>query len=380
MSLKLWFTMLCLIALQFVARSTDSIPDLKYVDEVVDSIGFPQMEIEELTIALVNRWQEDMEKMRSIYRFVITQIAYDVEAYQPGVRRINHSNEDIIRRRKAVCWGYAELIREMCAYADIPCQTITGYVRETQMPRRSYEKANHAWNAVRLDGQWYLLDATWGNALLHGDNSFSLQFGANYFLSAPDIFIRSHYPLMTMWQLLPCPIPYEDFLASSFSTHFDECDYPFQQKIGQFIAQPYYDQQVAIMQEAYEINPTINNRQQVGHALVDVAIAKKESGEKLMEMDSVALAMELFQAAQRIFELAPELCTLYPWQEEAYIGNSANLAQTYYQVYQDDDARQELIIAQFQRLLDQLKVSSQLSIYTREHMQNLAQLYLEILE
>ena len=48
-----------------------------------------------------------------------------------------------------VCEGYAKAVKVLCDREDIniPCVILCG--------------ANHMWNAVQLDGTWYLLDATW---------------------------------------------------------------------------------------------------------------------------------------------------------------------------------------------------------------------------
>ena len=52
-------------------------------------------------------------------------------------------------KKKAVCQGYALTFMYLMKRQNIVC----GYV--------SSEAANHAWNAVYLNNQWYHMDATW---------------------------------------------------------------------------------------------------------------------------------------------------------------------------------------------------------------------------
>jgi transglutaminase/protease-like cytokinesis protein 3 len=71
---------------------------------------------------------------------------------------------------------------------------------------------NHSWNAVVVEGVFYLLDATWaaGNAdLSNPHGQFVFNFSDYFFCTPPDQFIYTHFPfdLVTnqprpCWQLL----------------------------------------------------------------------------------------------------------------------------------------------------------------------------------
>lgn len=49
----------------------------------------------------------------------------------------------------------------MFATAGIPCLNITGYANSAGIKNTSYSSGNHEWNAVYMNGKWYLLDITW---------------------------------------------------------------------------------------------------------------------------------------------------------------------------------------------------------------------------
>lgn len=69
--------------------------------------------------------------------------------------------------KSPVCEGYAKAFQLLCHRIDVPCLQLSG--------------VGHMWNAVRLDGIWYLCDPTWNDPDSLGDNSMR-----NYFLTTSD--------------------------------------------------------------------------------------------------------------------------------------------------------------------------------------------------
>ena len=58
-----------------------------------------------------------------------------------------------------VCAGYAEIVRNVFACCGIDSKYIGG-------PNTKTMKSGHAWNQIKLDGQWYNLDLTWDRDLI----------------------------------------------------------------------------------------------------------------------------------------------------------------------------------------------------------------------
>lgn len=305
----------------------DSMLNYATVDAHVDSLELVGNDVDRITQHITFPFRSELEKVRAIYRYLTTHLSYDQEAYRDGERRINRNVTDVLQRGKAVCWGYATTFKAMCDAAGINSYVISGYARDAPIPSSAYENSNHVWNAVQIEGKWHLLDATWGSTLLRADTYFSIEDGIDYFLPNPDLLIHSHFPLMKMWQLKRCPTKYEDFIAYKFDQDESQCEYNFPVHIDYFLRLDFYTQQVTIMREAYDINPSISNRRQIGHALIDVAVRNKERGDLHLEMDSVALAIEEFEAATKIFDLALSYVDLYPWQSQSMVFGWANLAQ-----------------------------------------------------
>ncbi|MDX1665894.1 MAG: transglutaminase domain-containing protein, partial [Saprospiraceae bacterium] len=161
----------------------------------------------ELTAYLIEPAVGDLEKVRSIYTWITHHITYDQKAVEgEKVGRINRNIQDILNRGKAICSGYANLFREMCALADMEAVVVDGYSKGTLTSRPNLKRPDHAWNAVVIDDEWRLLDATWGASVIDRNNDFVQTYRSSYFLTPPELFVLNHLPLDPRWQLLDCPI------------------------------------------------------------------------------------------------------------------------------------------------------------------------------
>ncbi|MEO9482050.1 MAG: transglutaminase domain-containing protein [Ekhidna sp.] len=134
---------------------------------------------------IVNQNQSDSLNLVSIFNWITDNIEYDVKTYQQNLdypyfiidpnldsasyMKVYNSkvSEMVIRTKKAICDGYSRLFLSLCELAKIQCKYITGKVR---FPLRD-ELAEHAWNAVLINNQWYLLDITWASGYV-SRNSF----------------------------------------------------------------------------------------------------------------------------------------------------------------------------------------------------------------
>lgn len=111
-----------------------------------------------------------------------------------------------------MCKGYVWLVRELALRAGIDCEIITGYARTARSNIGGNGVANHSWNAVMLDGRWYLCDPTWSSGAVNPENEFTTSYTDIYFLPDPDWFVLNHYPSEVKWTLLEQPPSLHDFL------------------------------------------------------------------------------------------------------------------------------------------------------------------------
>jgi len=169
--------------------------------------------VEELAAYLIEPAKTDLEKVRSIFIWITDNIAYDTNAYFSG-RYGDLSAAGVLKSGKSICSGYSALFQSLCNSADLEVVTITGYAKGYSYRKgKTFSRANHAWNAVKLKNEWYLIDSTWASGSMY-NNSFRKKFDEFWFLTPPKGFLFSHLPSDSQWQLIDEQIDMQQFLDS----------------------------------------------------------------------------------------------------------------------------------------------------------------------
>lgn len=170
-------------------------------------------EVKVLAQELSRGLSSDREKAHAFYRWLGENIAYNVEGLYSGNLGDN-SPEAVLRDRIAVCAGYARLFDALCKEAGLESEYVVGCTRtdgDELPPSLRDSDTNHAWNAVKLDGRWQLLDPTWGAGSVGDDRKFVREPDDEWWLVDPEVFIYSHLPEEEKWQLLSAPISRSKF-------------------------------------------------------------------------------------------------------------------------------------------------------------------------
>lgn len=179
----------------------------------------------------------DSLKLKSIYLWVTKNIDYDVWGLTAGGGSYTDPN-DILRHRKAVCLGYSILIDSLCTVAGIPAECVYGYAYQPWY--ETYDTLyldNHAWNVVQIDGEWKLMDVTWGTGYIKQRKQpgrkllyrlfrvpyrtkykFIRKTNMKYYCTDPKVFVLDHLPSTPAWQLLDCSVPIDSFQRSPQGT------------------------------------------------------------------------------------------------------------------------------------------------------------------
>ncbi|MEP0368622.1 MAG: hypothetical protein ABJN36_17220 [Cyclobacteriaceae bacterium] len=184
-----------------------------------------------LSDQLTNSLDTDMQKFRSIFRWVCDNLQNDYFLYrQNKTKREKWNNESekleawndkfskkVIKRlfedKTTVCTGYAYILKELCYHAELECEMIDGYGRSVEANIGGPGIPNHTWNAVKLQDKWYLCDATWSSGGIDGETKqFLPKFSESYFLTSPELFVMNHYPLDTNWLFIDRSLSLEEFL------------------------------------------------------------------------------------------------------------------------------------------------------------------------
>lgn len=287
----------------------------------------------ETDIALLSQYlvapaKSDLEKVRSIYRWLIWNISYDHKAYRDGNRRINRSNEDILKRKEAICWGFATLFKAMCEKIGISSEIISGYGRTSSDTKPHLETPNHAWNSVKIEEQWYLLDATWDSGNLGNKGAFELKYGYNYFLTPPKYFIVNHLPADPDWQLLDCSISIEEYQLSAEEIILLAERTGCKKENGLINSENSLvdDKRLNSAVKAYKYNPTKSNQRELAHAQLDYEAYLTEIAERLQVEQKIDSLLLVQTEMIRLCEIASGLTKLYDTQLENCAYNYFNHA------------------------------------------------------
>lgn len=96
----------------------------------------------------------DYDKEANLYLWLVTHAEYDQSHYEKqGAPRTSYEPYGPLVRGKGVCLGFATAFQLLMDMADVECITVVGAA--------FYSREDHAWNMVRLNGQWYCVDPTW---------------------------------------------------------------------------------------------------------------------------------------------------------------------------------------------------------------------------
>lgn len=195
-------------------------PRAAVINERVLQVGYPKRStIKDVTSALVKGLQDDHERMYAIYRWVSQNIEYDVQAYLTGNLLSTSGALHTFKTGVAVCDGFSDLVLEMGAHAGLEVAKVEGLAKGFGLvvTADSSQKPNHAWNAVKLDGSWHLMDATWDSG---GVDATTRKFVRNtgvpsYFMADPKGFASTHFPVDARWQLLKTRVDFKTFAGAT---------------------------------------------------------------------------------------------------------------------------------------------------------------------
>ena len=123
---------------------------------------------------------DEYYKVKYIYDTLVTQTEYDIQAVD------NQNICSVFLNGKSVCQGYAKAIQYLLQKINIRSMLVMGTVTGGD---------GHAWNLVSVNGKWYYLDATWGDA-------FYFFSGENEAVSSEIAMINYDYFCVTTEQIM----------------------------------------------------------------------------------------------------------------------------------------------------------------------------------
>lgn len=211
---------ICPLLFFFLGFSANA-QDFAKVDNAVKGYTKSFASPDKLATQIGKDFTRDDEKARAIFTWIATNIKYDYAAYGVNEKPVAYSfrTEDekiakqkalktelaqkTLKSKKGVCQGYATLYAVVADNLGLETEIISGTSKSHPMHiGKAPGASDHAWNAVKIGGEWKLLDATWGAGTMVGAKpEFVFKFNDKYFFSDPDTFFLNHFPDDKKWLL-----------------------------------------------------------------------------------------------------------------------------------------------------------------------------------
>jgi hypothetical protein len=128
--------------------------DCKYVQisftysQTADEVAYVMNRANQYVNSYKRKWSRlsTAEQYRWIYDYIIKNIDYDYD--------LEHDSAyEAVEYTTATCMGYTQLYYIMARAMGLPCKIVDGTV----------DGEGHTWNLGEVNGQWYYIDATWGD-------------------------------------------------------------------------------------------------------------------------------------------------------------------------------------------------------------------------
>jgi hypothetical protein len=209
---NLLIALLCVFSGRAVSAADSTQAAFHYIDSfAVNTPPTLMYDVDSIAAYLLRGCRSDMEKARAAFAWEANNIRYDVNGFNSG-KIPDQSPAKVIKRRHAVCEGYAQLYKSLCTAMGVEAVIVTGHAKAYgYRPGERFEgrDPNHSWNAVKVGGQWLLLDATWGAGRAEGERGQLVshkQYTPYFFNVDKYEFFFRHYPVEQQWTLISEPI------------------------------------------------------------------------------------------------------------------------------------------------------------------------------
>ena len=210
--------------------SPDAWPMSREPDPSVTSIPeAEQASVEAVGKYFASRIADPRQRVKALHDYVVLRLTYDegalalIESKDYG-RVPSQEASAVFAARTGVCEGYARLMVALGKAAGVEIAYVTGYIRDANRRveaaeseatmKSALEGYSHAWNAVKLDGRWLLMDVTWDDPTgpRRAPASGKLEVESTYLFTPARLFAFNHFPEESAWQLLEEPISMGDFV------------------------------------------------------------------------------------------------------------------------------------------------------------------------
>lgn len=156
----------------------------------------------------------DYEKAKFVFSYLAWNVSYSDDS-------INNQNIiSVFLEKETVCQGYASATQYLLKKLGIQSTVITGTIGDN---------IRHAWNLVKLDGEYYYMDTTWGSYSYSSESSDKYKYVHYGYMTMTDSMIGSTHTASVCFPLPACNNLTDNYYVKE-NLYCDHIDYA---KIGQ---------------------------------------------------------------------------------------------------------------------------------------------------
>ncbi len=173
----------------------------------------PDKYVKNVTAKINKLASNDFERVKMAHDVICLLVTYDAKSFFAN-KIPDQSWQKVLRTKSSVCEGYSNVFQRFMTELRIPSQKVIGYASgvDTDSSSAGSLEANHAWNAVNIKGDWYLIDCTWDSGYIENKKAVR-HYSTDWLFLKPQYFVYSHYPEESKYQLLEQPLSAAQFKA-----------------------------------------------------------------------------------------------------------------------------------------------------------------------
>ena len=131
-----------------ITRLTFS-PTYICTEEEADMLSDEMEQVIKEILVGVSMDADDYTKVKYIYDYLVHNTEYDADSPD------NQNICSVFLNKRSVCQGYSKATQLLLNRLGLECTLVTGVVNENE---------GHSWNLVKMNGDWYYVDTTLGDA------------------------------------------------------------------------------------------------------------------------------------------------------------------------------------------------------------------------
>ncbi|MGL4345279.1 MAG: transglutaminase domain-containing protein [Cellulosilyticaceae bacterium] len=147
----------------------------------------------------------DYEKEWKLYDRLVNRTTYSKDVVNGVAPPLTHTVQGTVVKQVGVCDGYAKTMMYLLNAVGVPTKFVVGEARDA-----SGYIQGHAWNLVKIQGQYYHVDATWGDIDTEQIGTFYGYFNeTDQYMAKTHTWEAAKYPkaVATQYSMVYMPMP-----------------------------------------------------------------------------------------------------------------------------------------------------------------------------